>query len=149
VSYHYWTTDGYGFCVDDIHTTPKRLMELAAMNKKVLRKVEEYLNERYPGWVLEFTALSMSDFNDLEGDYGETGLAYVLYEVIFAELTVNVTSDFDSKYYILYEPYYPWSIPNGEENLTKEDVLRIFRKYISVVTDEDIFIDYQSVENGG
>lgn len=149
MSYHCWTTDGYGFGVDDIHTTPKRLMELAAMNKRVLHKVEEYLSERYPGWPLEFTALSMCDFNDLEGDYGETGLAYVLYEVIFAELTVTVTSDFDSRYYILYEPYYPWSIPNGEENLTKEDVLRIFRKYISVVMDEDIFIDYQSVENGG
>lgn len=40
MSYHYWTTDGFGFCVDDIHTTPKRLMELAAMNKKVLRRVE-------------------------------------------------------------------------------------------------------------
>lgn len=147
MSYHCWTTDGYGFCVDDIHTTPKRLMELAAMNKKVLRRVEAYLDEYYPGWTIE--SLNMEDFNNLEGDCGETGLAYVLYEVIFAELTVTVTSDFDNRYYILYEPYYPWSIPNGEKKLTKEVVLRIFRKYISVVTDEGIFIDYQSVENGG
>lgn len=147
MSYHCWTTDGYGFCVDDIHTTPKRLMELAAMNEKVLHRVEAYLDEYYPGRAIE--SLDMEDFNDLEGDYGETGLAYVLYEVIFAELTVNVTSDFDGRYYILYEPYYPWSMPEGDENLTKEDVFGIFRKYISVVTDEDIFIDYQSVENGG
>ena len=147
VSYHYWTTNGFGFCVDDIHTTPKRLMELAAMNEKVLRRVEEYLNEEHPGWTIE--SLNMEDFNDLEGDYGETGLAYVLYEVIFAELTVTVTSDFDNRYYILYEPSYPWSIPDGEEHLTEEDVLRIFLEYISVVTDENIFIYYQSVENGG
>ena len=76
-------------------------------------------------------------------------MAYVLYEVIFAELTVIVTSDFDNRYYILYEPSYPWSIPDGEEHLTEDDVLRVFLKYISVVTDENIFIYYQSVENGG
>lgn len=145
VSYHYWTTDGFGFCVDDIHTTPKRLMELAAMNKKVLRRVEEYLNEEHPGWTIE--SLNMEDFNDLEGDCGETGLAYVLYEII--NLSVSVALDFGNRHYILYKPSYPWSIPDGEENLTEEDVLRIFRKYISVVTDDDIFIDYQSVENGG
>ena len=145
VSYHYWTTDGFGFCVDDIHTTPKRLMELAAMNEKVLRRVEEYLNEYYPGWTIE--SLNMEDFNNLEGDYGETGLAYILYEVI--DLSVTVTSDFNNWYYILYEPSYPWTIPDGEENLTEEDVLRIFRKYISVVTDRDVFIGYRSVKNGG
>ena len=105
------------------------------------------MDEYYPGWTIE--SLNIEDFNNLEGDCGETGLAYVLYEVIFAELTVTVTSDFDNRYYILYEPSYPWSIPNGEKKLTKEVVLRIFRKYISVVTDEGIFIDYQSVENGG
>lgn len=145
MSYHYWTTDGYGFCVDDIYTAPKRLMELAAMNERVLHRVKAYLDEYYPGWTIE--SLDMEDFNDLEGDCGETGLAYVLYEVI--DLSVTVTSDFDGRYYILYEPSYPWSIPEGEENLTEEDVLRMFRKYISVVTDEDIFIGYQSVENGG
>lgn len=145
VSYHYWTTNGFGFCVDDIHTTPKRLMELAAMNEKVLRRVEEYLNEEHPGWTIE--SLNMEDFNDLEGDCGETCLAHVLYEII--NLSVSVALDFGNRHYILYEPSYPWSIPDGEENLTEEDVLRIFRKYISVVTDDDIFIDYQSVENGG
>lgn len=145
VSYHCWTTDGYGFCVDDIYTTPKRLMELAAMNEKVLRRVEAYLDEYYPGWTIE--SLNMEDFNNLEGDCGETGLAHVLYEII--NLSVSVALDFGNRYYILYKPSYPWSIPDGEENLTEEDVLRIFRKYISVVTDEDIFIGYRSVENGG
>lgn len=145
MSYHCWTTDGYGFCVDDIHTTPKRLMELAAMNEKVLRRVEAYLDEYYPGWTIE--SLNMEDFNNLEGYCGETGLAYVLYETI--NLSVSVALDFGNRYYILYEPSYQWSIPDGEENLTEEDVLRIFRKYISVVTDEDIFIGYRSVENGG
>ena len=147
VSYHYWTTNGFGFCVDDIHTTPKRLMELAAMNEEVLRRVEEYLNEEHPGWTIE--SLNMEDFNDLEGNYGETGLAHVLYKVIFAELDVTVASDFDNKYYILYEPSYPWNMPKNEENLTSDDVFKVFWKYISVVTDEYIFIDYRSVENGG
>lgn len=147
MSYHCWTTDGFGFCVDDIHTTPKRLMELAAMNEEVLRRVEEYLNEEHPGWTIE--SLNMEDFNDLEGNYGETGLAHVLYKVIFAELDVTVASDFDNKYYILYEPSYPWNMPKNEENLTSDDVFKVFWKYISVVTDEYIFIDYRSVENGG
>ncbi len=134
MSYHCWTTDGFGFCVDDIHTTPKQLMELAAMNEEVLRRVEEYLNEEHPGWTIE--SLNMEDFNDLEGNYGETGLAHVLYKVIFAELDVTVTSDFDNKYYILYEPSYPWNMPKNEENLTSDDVFKVFWKYISVVTDD-------------
>ena len=33
--------------------------------------------------------------------------------------------------------------------MTEEAVAGLFRKYVSILTDEAIEIDYQSVENGG
>ena len=145
MSYHCWTTDGFGFCVDDIHTTPARMVKLAEMNERAMNEVQDYLDEFYPE--RSIFVLSMADFDDLEGDYGETGLAFVLHKVI--DLPVTVTSDFDGRWYILYEPCYPWSIPEAEKGRTEDEVREIFQKYIAVLTDEDIYIGYQSVENGG
>ena len=36
-----------------------------------------------------------------------------------------------------------------EKNLTKEEFNKIFKKYINILTDNKLVIDYQSVENGG
>ena len=36
-----------------------------------------------------------------------------------------------------------------DKTLTKEDVENMFKKYVKILTDEDINIDYYSVENGG
>ena len=45
MSYHTWTTYGFGFCVDDIDTTPEKLLKLAALKPDVLKDVREYLND--------------------------------------------------------------------------------------------------------
>ena len=149
MSYHSWTTDGYGICVDDIETTAEKLLELAAMKPEVLEDVRKYLDWRFEedgGYSDE--DLTMDDFDDLEGDYCERGIAYVLFHVI-DEIDVVYADDYDGVPHILYCPKYPWSTPENEKNLTKEDVKNIFKKYISILTDEPIIIDYYSVENGG
>ena len=38
---------------------------------------------------------------------------------------------------------------SGLRLVTEDEVAGIFKKYIPVLTDEPIDIDYQSVENGG
>lgn len=149
MSYQTWTTYGYGFCVDDIDTTPERLLKLAEMNPQVLENVREYLDDIFDGEEYNDEDLTLDDFNDLEGDYCERGVTYVLLNVIQNDLNVIHADDYDGTTYILYSPHYPWSMPHKEKNLSEEDVTKIFAKYINVLTDQDVDIDYQSVENGG
>ena len=98
MSYTTWTTDGYGICVDDIETTANKLLALAAMKPEVLKKVREYLD-----WVFEEgyndEDLTIDDFDDLEGDYCERGISYVLHNVI-DELNVVFTDDYNGIPYI-------------------------------------------------
>lgn len=146
MSYKTWNTYGYGFCVDDINTTPEKLLQLAAMKPEVLKEVQDYLNAIYPdGYKVE--NLTMADFDDLEGEYCEHGLAYVLFHVIDG-IWVEYVDDYGGVPYILYTPTYPWRMDDNDMNLSERDVEDTFRSYISILTHEHIVIDYYSVENG-
>lgn len=147
MSYHTYIVYGYGFCVDDIHTTPEKLLKLAATKPEVLREVRTYLAEKfYKGY--EDKDLDMSDFCDLEGDFGEHGLSYVLLNVI-DDFEVEYANDYDGTEFILYTPTFPWCLKEEELHLNRSEVKNIFMKYISVLTDEYVVIDYYNVENGG
>lgn len=152
MSYQVWSTDGYGFCVDDIHTTPQKVMALAATNAETLKYVCEYLDEHMEeehciaNW--ETDDLQMSDFDDLCDDCGcARGISYILSDVI--KYPVTVADNFEGEQFILIEPYYPWSMPDELKGVTEEDVKAEFQRCISMLTDEDIYIYYQSVPNGG
>ena len=147
MSYSTWHTYGYGICVDDIETTAEKLLKLASMKEDVLKEVREYLDEIYPNGYKD-EDLTLEDFDELEGDYCERGVAFVLHEII-NEITVDFADDYNGTPYILYIPSYPWYMKEEERNLTEEDVANVFRKYVSVLTDELIVIDYYDVENGG
>lgn len=147
MSYNTWHTYGYGICVDNIETTAERLLNLASMKENVLKEVREYLDEIYPNGYKD-EDLTLDDFEELEGDYCERGVTYVLYQVI-NEITVEYTDDYNGTPYILYTPTYPWYMKEEERNLTEEDVVNVFKKYVSILTDEPIVIDYYDVENGG
>lgn len=148
MSYHTWTTYGFGFCVDDIDTTPEKLLKLAAMKPDVIKDIREYLSNIFNGEEYKDEELTMEDFDDLEGDYCERGVAYVLCHVI-DEIRVIFADDYNGTPYILYCPRYPWNIKEHEKNLSENDVIKIFAKYVNILTDKPIEIDYQSVENGG
>lgn len=150
MSYHSWTVDGYGICVDDIETTPEKLLKLASMDSDVLKDVREYLDEYFDGQGYMDETLTMEIFDELEGDYCERGVAYVLYHVINGNgIILDYTYDYNGTPYILYLPTYPWYMNDKDKTLTSEDVENVFRKYVSVLTDKPIKIDYYSVENGG
>ena len=148
MSYSTWIIDGYGICIDDIETTAEKLLKLASMNKDVLKDVREYLDEIYPNGYND-EDLKIDDFNELEGDYCEKGIAYVLYQVIDNDFPIEFAYDYYGVQYILYTPTYPWFMTDADKILTKEDVENMFKKYVKILTDEDINIDYYSVENGG
>lgn len=148
MSYHTWTTYGFGFCVDDIETTPENILKLAALKPDVLKDVREYLNDIFNGEEYKDEELTMEDFDELEGDYCERGVAYVLYHVI-DEIRVVFADDYNGTPYILFCPRYPWNIKKNEKNLSENDVIKIFAKYVNILTDKPIKVDYQAVENGG
>ena len=125
MSYHTWTTYGYGFCADNIVTTPKKLLELADMNSDTKKEVHEYLCNIF-GQNYKKDELVIEDFIDLEGMYGENGVAAVLFHAIAHELPVIYEQDYDCMQYILYCPSYPWQIKENEKDLTPEKVKEIF-----------------------
>ena len=147
MSYHTWSTDGFGFCVDDIATTPERILKLASLNQETYEDLREYLNDCVGEY--KDDDLTIDVFDDFEGDYGDRGLSCILREVINNELPIVFADDFDGIPYILYCPSYPWTLRNEEKCLTKENVILIFQKYIKMLTDTPVIIDYYSVENGG
>lgn len=57
--------------------------------------------------------------------------------------------DYDNNHYLLYMPTYPWYMRDGEERLTEESIRLIFAKYVNILTDKVLDVEYQSVENGG
>lgn len=79
------------------------------------------------------------------------GLASILSEAIEeAEgIVFTACSDFDGVQYLIYQPSYPWERDGRERSLTKDQVEEILNRYVSILTDEEIEIDDQSVENGG
>lgn len=152
MSYQEWTTHGFGFRVDDIlqdtSITMEKVLKLAAMEPSVFEIVQEKLS-----WICErdeatFDELDISDLNEIEGDYCERGLAFILYNVI-TEIPIVYADCYDACDYILYTPTYPWQMSDKERNITEKDVVDIFAKYIRILTDNHIAIDYYSVTNGG
>ena len=87
-----------------------------------------------------------------ENNYG--GLAEILYEVIkeVEKIELRVSSDFEGNDYLIYPPIYPWELANMDEkekNLTEEKLNEIYSKYMHIVTDENLPVEYHSIENGG
>jgi hypothetical protein len=142
MSYHTWSTYGLGFRVDDINTTPERVLKLAGLNAATKIDLELHIRNNDE-------ELTMDLIDDFEGAFGERGLSCILREVIEMEMPIVWVDDFDGVNYILYCPSFPWNLKESEKNLTEESVKNILKKYIKILTDEPIDIYYYSVENGG
>lgn len=147
MGYYTYITYGYGVCVDDIKTTPEKLLKLAAMQPDTLENVRKYLSDIYPNGYKD-EDLSLEDFDELEGDYCERGVTYILNDVI-REIPITYANNYDGENYLLYCATYPWCMSEEEKNLTIEDIDNIFKKYIQILTDKPIEINYHEVENGG
>ena len=115
MSYHTWSTDGFGFCVDDIETTPERVLKLASLNRDTLSDLREYLDAVYEDGYKD-EELEIDAFDEFDGNYGEMGLSTILREVINEEIPVVFADDFDGADFILYCPSYPWTLKENEKN---------------------------------
>ena len=93
------------------------------------------------------------DFVEDCAQFSHKNLASILQEVIKEREGIELTAceDWNRGVYLVCEPDYPWNIKNRpkEQNLTEEDLVAIFAKYLTVVTDSELDVDYQAVEYYG
>lgn len=145
MSYSTWRNYGYGFCVDDIKTrNVERLEALLKTAPELDREIHNWLEEHSisePDW---------DDYMDFDKDC-MLGLATILQKVIEeAEgLTLTACDDYDDRAYLLYQPSYPWQLTEADLALTEEHLVSVFRRYVGMLTDEEVEVAYQEVENGG
>lgn len=145
MSYQTWHNYGYGICTDPLETTDvARIQALIRCAPKYERKVNKYLLEQ------EITEPGADDYLEMELD-SCYGIASIMEQVILEaeEIQFTACDDFNNAKYLLYMPPYPWTMTPKERDLTEDAVRLILSKYASILTDEVLEIDYQSVENGG
>lgn len=98
----------------------------------------------------EITEPVWDDYMEYDQDFC-LGLATILKKVIeeAEEIQMTACDDFDSVTYLLYSPSYPWQLKGDERDLTEEQLVQLFGRYVRILTDVPIDVDYQLVENGG
>lgn len=152
MSYETWSTNGLGICVSDIlqdvNLTTEKVLKLAAMEPSIEKTVKEYIDEFCKANDISFDEFEIDDFDELEGAFCERGITFILSNVI-TEIPVVWADSYSADDYILYCPSYPWTMQSNEKNLSEKDVVEIFRKYVNILTDLPIVVDYYDVQNGG
>lgn len=145
MSYDSWHNYGYGICVSDIkEENVARLQTLLKMAPNLDKNIHEWLSESAitdPGW---------DDYMEYDQDT-YLGLATLLQMVIQESegLSLTACDSCDGEAYLLFQPCYPWELTDTTRGMTEEQLIRIFKKYVNVLTDEVLDVDYCSVENGG
>lgn len=145
MSYQTWHNYGYGINASAIPDASVEQMNALLDNApKFKAAVEKWLAKH------EIAEPSYEDYLEYD-DVCICGLAAILAEVIEeAEgIVFSACTDFEGDQFLIYQPSYPWNLPKAEAALTEERVDEILTKYVAILTDEPIEIDYQSVENGG
>lgn len=145
MSYLTWHIYGYGICVSDIKEhSAERLEKLLSMAPEYQQEIHSWLEE------CEITEPAFEDYTEFDRDF-DLGLAAILKGVILEaeQIELEACNDYDGKKYLLYSASYPWYFSKTRVLPTEEAVEKLFRKYVSVLTDEPISVTYQSVENGG
>lgn len=153
MSYESWHNYGYGICVDDISTNKYKVFDLIHLAPKFEKEfyewAEDYREDEDPENIKE--VITMDDIYEYEDNYCECGLAPIIAAVIkeCEDVELLCCSDYNCYHYLIFSVTYPWSMTEKEKNMTEEDVRLLIAKYVNILTDKEIDVDYQSVENGG
>ena len=154
MSYHTWHNYGYGICIDDIETTANKVFELVHLapnfEKKFYQWVETYREDGDPESIAEL--ITMDEIYEYEDNcYYECGLGPIISAVIkeLEDVELLCCADYNCSHYLIFSVTYPWHMTEKEKNMTEEDIRCLFVKYIKMLTDETITVNYQSVEDGG
>lgn len=148
MSFETWHNYGYGIMIDDITTDTGKILNL-------LDKAPKF-KENFLGWIKESYDRDINDVDydemmEYEDDPGYRGLGPILSGVIqeAEDIEFLLCDDYDGHQYLLYPETYPWCLSEKERNFTEQDVKDIFEKYLTVLTNDSVLIDYMTCENGG
>ena len=145
MSYETWVNYGFGICVDEIkEESVKRLRDLLALAPELNSEISKWLETE------KIESPSWEDYMSFDTDY-YLGLATILRRAINEAEGIEMVAcnDSDDKGYLLYAPQYPWNAKEKEQDFTEEYIKQIFGKYVGILTDDPVEVDYQEAENGG
>ena len=149
MSYQTWHNYGYGICVDDINTNTEQLQKLIAMAPNFEKEFNEAIEEWKQG---EDIVPSLDDvyeiLTDMDLYYGIASVLSVVIEEVEG-IRLVACDDYNCLQYVIFSQWFPWDYNAKELKMTEESVEELFRKYVNILTDKSIAIDFQAVENGG
>ena len=132
---------GYGIITSKIKIKDvERLKELIHRLPCYEEDVEAYFKaENIPEPTIEDYLSYLEDDN---------GLAGLLETLVYDEegISLYACSDNNGDYYLIYPEAYPWHLVALDLSLSEEKLKAIFQKYVALLTDEPIEIDYQRCE---
>lgn len=141
-------TYGHGICTDNIHTTIDKIKTLLTMAPRAYDLCCDAFKDAEDDGID-----TVDEFADYIGQgwshHEEAGLATILAVVIneCEDIMLLATTDSCANAFLIMPEKLPWKLTDKQKALTEESLNDIFRKYINVLTDEPIIIEYQSIEN--
>lgn len=149
MSFSIWHFYGYGIKVDEIgEVSNERLESLIDLAPVFKDKVHKKLDE------MQVKDADLEDYCDAmyraNLDFAFLGLASILKYVMEEAEGLNFVAcdNYDNEHFLIFTPQYPWRMTEREKLVTEESLEDIFSKYVDILTDKEIDIDYQTVENG-
>lgn len=145
MGYTTWHVYGYGICISEIDEVSVERIEALLEHAPVLKKdIHAWFSE------CGIESPTTDDYLEFDQDY-MLGLASLLAHVIEEAEHIRFTpcDNFEGERYLVYSPPYPWELSSYEILLTKERVDQIFDRYISIISDQTLSVEYYSIENGG
>lgn len=145
-----WSVDGYGVEMTDIvkSVSAEKWAELISLAPTLQEKVQNYFDKHdYK------SPYSYGDYIDYCCDNNEEDyLSWLIADVIREKEYINliVDADEDGNEYLLLESKLPWEVDTvSEQSLTPEKLERIISKYVGIISDRKIELDYVSIEHFG
>ena len=144
MSFHIY---GHGICTDDIKTSIDKIKTLIAMAPNT----QDMLKDAYA----DAEADEITDVNEWAeymgqgwSDHEEAGLATILAVVIneLEGIHLLATTDSQAIAYLVMQEKLPWQYSYREKQLTEEALNDMFKKYVNVLTDTPITIEYKHIE---
>ena len=145
MSYESWHNYGYGISTTKLEIdSVERIEALLSLAPEYQTEIRQWFEE------CEITEPTVDDYLEFDQDYN-LGIATILRIVIQEAEKVEFLAcdDCHCQRFLMYPKLYPWEIQAVDQGMTKERVEEILKKYVSIVSDTELEIDYQEAENGG
>lgn len=148
-----WHNYGYGICVDDIETNLQKIEKLISLAPKFNTELNEslkfWMDDNYGD---DASEISLDDLYDtLDSMDLVYGLADILAKVIeeVEGIRLMACDDYNATDYLIFPTGLPWDFNDKERRMTEKSVEKLFRKYVSMLSEKEIIIEWRSIENGG